>query len=656
MKSKIFKGFKVLKVFVLCLLFLGTAMLTVVAQTAPQSAVPAYLNGNQATLDWSNYTLSSIPPLPNGQTVASTLTLGDLPAAGDLSFSQLSPGTTIGDNPALQGITVGQLTQGIPGLANEKTGNSPSILKLAQNYAVQTGTKVANYYADKAVGALFKELPGFDKLPLGQYAGLLKGDPLSAIPGLAETALNKIPGLDQVALSKIPGLDKLPLSQIMDVAKYSPVAILDHTWGKNESKSLFKPISGSKEAGWEVPCNQSNCSYIELSDFRGSLDALPYHGARWIKGGPKIANGEQMVKGGSGALGKAFGGKEPTGRPFGKDLKIVLTGVNESSGTATFSLYTHACTKTVGCTPFTIGPFPLLTAHETDTVFLGLPTFGGAKSVIPKWAQAKVQAIQDQYEPTDDSQDTSMADCTQKALSVVDPSKSSAASSLLPGLIKDALGSGLDANQTAFLVAVADQKYSFNVDSSALISQYSAAAKSNVTSKSVNYFSAASSAGVSGDVANKAADYQSALKPCQLTTCSASGRLIRPTPGVAVSEFGMRFNPVHYVWRLHAGIDLGDGTGTQAKAADCGKVDYIGWDGGGYGNYVDIKHNNGLITRYAHLSQVQVKVGQPVKQGQTIALTGATGGVTGPHLHFETRPHGQPVNPRLKRLASAYSC
>jgi hypothetical protein len=339
--------FKILALFIL---FLGSTILPIAAQTAPQSdlqsAVPAYLDGNQATLDWSTYSLSSIPALPNGQTVASTLKLVEFPAAGELSLSQLAPDTTIGNISGLQGITVGQLTQGISGLTDQKAGNAPSILKMAENYGSKIGSKVVDRYADMAVGELFKQLPGFDKASLGQFSGLLKDDPLSAIPGLGETALNKIPGLDQVSLNKIPGLDKLPLSQIMDVAKYSPVAILDQTWGKNESKSLFKPISGSEQAGWEVPCNQSNCSYIELSDYRGSLDALPYHGARWIKGGPNIANGEQMVKGGSGALGETFDGKEPTGRPFGKDLKIVLTDVVESSGTATFSLYTMPVSRT----------------------------------------------------------------------------------------------------------------------------------------------------------------------------------------------------------------------------------------------------------------------------------------------------------------------
>jgi hypothetical protein len=88
MKSKIFK------VVALLLLFLGTATLTIAAQTAPQSAVPAYLEGNQAKLDWSTYTLGSMPPLPNGQTIASTLTLGDVPAAGELSWLSW----TLGDN------------------------------------------------------------------------------------------------------------------------------------------------------------------------------------------------------------------------------------------------------------------------------------------------------------------------------------------------------------------------------------------------------------------------------------------------------------------------------------------------------------------------------------------------------------------------------
>jgi murein DD-endopeptidase MepM/ murein hydrolase activator NlpD len=628
-----------------------------IAQTiTQQSNTPAHLDGNQAVLDWSGYTMGDIPQLPDGTTFSDSVTVGDYPAVGEMSLGQVSPNSSIGEVQGLNNVRLGDLTESVPGLADKKVSDSPAIGKIVENYALQKGLQVGFHYADKYIGKLFNEIPELKGLPLGQFSQLLNGDPLSAIPGLSETALDKIPGLDKVALSKIPGLDKIPLSKIMSLAKYSPVAILDSTWSKEESKSLFKPVSGSKEEGWEVPCNQSNCSYIELSDFRGSLAMLPYHGARWIVGGPKIKEGQQMVKGGSGILGAAFGGKEPTGRPLGNDLKIVLTKVDQSKGEVYFSLYTHACTKHSGCTPFIIGPLgegiPFLTAKETGLVFMGILDYKGAKSKMPKWASDKISAIQNKYEPPTeggggDNQDTSVSDCAQKALGVVDPSKTSAASSSIPTLIKESLNSGLDANQTAFLVAVADEKYNFNIDSSALISQYGQIAKKNITSKSVDYFSASSSAGLSSDVASKASQYQTALKPCQNASCSASGRMTRPSSGVVVSEMGMRFHPILHTWKLHAGIDLGDGVGAPIRAADCGTVAYVG-DESGYGHVVIIKHGR-YFTRHAHLSAQSVHTGQVVQQGQLVGRAGASGRVTGPHLHFEVRDGGSfgpALNPR----------
>lgn len=632
----------------LCIVTLGAAA---APNLALQSAVPAHIEGNQAVLDWDNYLVGDLAPMPDGQTFEQVVTVENFPAIGELSLGDVAPpGTAIGSVEGLDDIPVGDVVNSIPGLSERKASESPAFMKMAENYAIQTGTKVAMHYADKAIGKVLQDVPGLDKVPMGVFSEVLKGDPLNSLPGLAEIAINKIPGLDKAVLDKIPGLEKLPLSTFMDLAKYSPVAILNDLWSKEEEKSIFKSVSGSDIEGWAVPCNQANCQYIELGDFRGSLAIMPYHGARWNAGGPNIPGGQQMVKGGHGTLGKLFGGLEPTGRPLGSDVKIVLSEVNQSKGVAKFSLYTHACVKGKGCTPFIIGPFPFLEVNETGLVFMGVPDLKRKVKVrMPQSIIDKVKGIVDQYSPPEDGggQDISTQDCTQKALSVADPSKSSAANSLLPSLIKDSLGSGLDANQTAFLVAVADQKYDFNVDSSTLISQYSTPAKKNISSKVVNYYAAASSAGLPSDVATRAAEYQTALKPCQNASCSASGKMIRPSPGVVTSQFGMRLSPTMGVWRLHAGIDLGDGIGVPIRAVDCGTVSYVGSESG-YGNVVIIKHGK-LYTRSAHLSAQSVRTGQVVKQGQIVGRAGASGIVTGPHLHFEVRDGGSfgaPLNPK----------
>ncbi|AFY72816.1 metalloendopeptidase-like membrane protein [Synechococcus sp. PCC 7502] len=114
-----------------------------------------------------------------------------------------------------------------------------------------------------------------------------------------------------------------------------------------------------------------------------------------------------------------------------------------------------------------------------------------------------------------------------------------------------------------------------------------------------------------------------------------SSNFVWPAQGMLSSRFGWRWG------RLHQGIDIAAPVGTPIWAAAGGVVDYAGWNNGGYGNMIDIRHSNGSITRYAHLSAIYVRQGQPVNQSQVIAAMGSTGFSTGPHLHFEIRPNGR---------------
>jgi murein DD-endopeptidase MepM/ murein hydrolase activator NlpD len=120
------------------------------------------------------------------------------------------------------------------------------------------------------------------------------------------------------------------------------------------------------------------------------------------------------------------------------------------------------------------------------------------------------------------------------------------------------------------------------------------------------------------------------------STPSSSG-LVWPVSGPVVSGFGMRWG------RLHAGIDIGAGYGTPIHAAASGTVISAGWMGG-YGNLVVIDHGGGLATAYAHQSSMAVGGGS-VSQGQVIGYVGCTGHCFGPHLHFEVRVNGSPVDP-----------
>jgi murein DD-endopeptidase MepM/ murein hydrolase activator NlpD len=119
-----------------------------------------------------------------------------------------------------------------------------------------------------------------------------------------------------------------------------------------------------------------------------------------------------------------------------------------------------------------------------------------------------------------------------------------------------------------------------------------------------------------------------------------------PLPGdpEITSGFGPRIDPFLGTPALHTGIDLLDGYGAPVRATAAGRVVSAGYDGG-YGNMVELDHGNGLSTRYAHLSSIDVVPGQTVSFGTVVGHIGATGRATGPHLHYEVRIDGEPVDP-----------
>ncbi|WP_317034133.1 murein hydrolase activator EnvC family protein [Nodosilinea sp. E11] len=123
-----------------------------------------------------------------------------------------------------------------------------------------------------------------------------------------------------------------------------------------------------------------------------------------------------------------------------------------------------------------------------------------------------------------------------------------------------------------------------------------------------------------------------------------TGRFVFPANGGISSGFGNRRHPILGYSRFHAGVDFAASQGTPIYAADSGRVIFSGWYGG-YGQTVIIDHGDGISTLYAHASRLLVSEGQAVQQGQTVAAVGSTGLSTGPHLHFEVRQNGNPVNP-----------
>ncbi|MEO6224324.1 MAG: M23 family metallopeptidase [Sphingomicrobium sp.] len=151
-------------------------------------------------------------------------------------------------------------------------------------------------------------------------------------------------------------------------------------------------------------------------------------------------------------------------------------------------------------------------------------------------------------------------------------------------------------------------------------------------------------------------------KPLQLVRWASNGRaewvdaanaerpapvesgLVMPVAGAITSYFGYRFHPILHFTRFHAGLDIGAGWGSPIVAAADGHVITAGW-AGGYGREVEIAHGGGITSRYGHMSEIVASTGSYVHRGQLIGYVGSSGLSTGPHLHFEVRQGGQPVNP-----------
>lgn len=129
-----------------------------------------------------------------------------------------------------------------------------------------------------------------------------------------------------------------------------------------------------------------------------------------------------------------------------------------------------------------------------------------------------------------------------------------------------------------------------------------------------------------------------------LWTPRADAFLRPPVSGIVSSRFGWRIHPLAGVGRHHGGVDIAAPLGTLVRPARAGRVAFVGWRAG-YGLCVDVAHESGWRTRYAHLSAVAVRTGESVTVTRLLGLVGATGAVTGAHLHFEVAYRQQTLNP-----------
>jgi murein DD-endopeptidase MepM/ murein hydrolase activator NlpD len=120
---------------------------------------------------------------------------------------------------------------------------------------------------------------------------------------------------------------------------------------------------------------------------------------------------------------------------------------------------------------------------------------------------------------------------------------------------------------------------------------------------------------------------------------------IWPIKGVITSFFGLRIDPFTLTYGYHTGLDIRNKYGTPVKSINAGVVYQTGFDAV-YGNFILIKHGNGIVSKYGHLSKITVKMGEKLSRGQLIGNVGSTGRSTGAHLHFEIYKNGKLINPQ----------
>lgn len=359
------------------------------------------------------------------------LSLGQIAQITNLDLNRLS----LSNLQLLQQQTIASLVKAIPGLGNLPLNQVKPLLDLV-NLKVPTGATLS--FANQTIGAIANDnLLGslsLGELNLDQYS-------FTTIPGLDVTTLANFDGWQGTQISGIPGLDKLPFAQfpINPFQIFGLVAIHDVTYGGDRAhkESRQTPtkfsITGSDKVGFNYNCQQAKgCDYIELnapgySGSGGMSDPGGLHGARWIRGGK--GDGEQMVPGGKGILGKLNDGMEPTGRlSFGKAFKVVLTQTDESTGTGRFGLYFRVCIKKgfvdLGCTPYFIGPIPWLSTHEKGLVFVGLADGTGGMdelppdTQLPSDVQDQIDQVKGQYGDSDTPQSDDSTLCGSSAGSV----------------------------------------------------------------------------------------------------------------------------------------------------------------------------------------------------------------------------------------------
>lgn len=353
------------------------------------------IDWQQAKLpDWSQITFGSLPPISSsgsffapeevisqldydpsrqwiaGQTPEQFLKLGDFQSSFKLQNFDLNKiAQVVGldlNNTTLERVEImnfqnlESLIKAIPSLGQMPIQEIRPVMDLLKSKLT------TDFDPSQTIGQLLKQSPlvgklDFSSVDLSKYG-------LDSIPGIDSTPIGAFKDWQAVGVDGIPGLKDVPFSEFPNPVSAIGTAVgtVDIAFG-NAEQQRKSTISGSDIEGFKVSCN-TECAHIELA---GDPTVL---GKQWISGK------SQEVRGGRGILAEVNGGKEPTGRHlFGEGFKVVIWDVSEPEGTASLALFFRICINFLGCTPYFIGPVPLMTVKEMSPIFLGLiePGSGG---------------------------------------------------------------------------------------------------------------------------------------------------------------------------------------------------------------------------------------------------------------------------------------
>lgn len=313
-----------------------------------------------------------------GQAIDSIIMLGDVDEAFEQSrftlnrisaLSQISNrGLSLDNFGLMRWQNLRSLTQAVPNLSNVNISRIAPVRDLLSRNGIPTGG---------TLGQVLSSYPNASRLSLGSLD--LSRYSLNSIPRLGDAQIGRFLNWQQTFINQVPGLNKVPFAQMPQPidSGLNVVGIASLVLGKSErGDSRARDgyfVSGRINRSNQtviVPCEVGQeCSYLELGDVAGSQGGL--YGKRWASGS------SQQVEGGFGILQRVNGGKEPTGRlVYGPAFKVVMTGVNEATGTANFGLFFRFCIRFLwggrSCTPYFIGPVPWIPVKENNLVILGL--------------------------------------------------------------------------------------------------------------------------------------------------------------------------------------------------------------------------------------------------------------------------------------------